>query len=602
MMPSASAASPVSSAPTAVRGSWGRDLLLLTLALSVWFGLFLGSRPLNNPDEGRYTEIPREMAATGDYVTPRLNGVKYFEKPPLVYWLSALTFEVVGPLTGTNGVNEWTARFWGAAFALAGGLMTYAAGRALYGRATGWWAALVASSCILYYGLSRIILLDMVVGVTMAGALFAFIVGVREAAGPRRRWLFMAFYVCMALATLTKGLIGFLLPCLVAFTWLLVFNQWKALRPCYPVVGALVLLAITVPWHVLAALRNPSVDGLVWPGYAHGLELHHAGQDPGWMWFYFVREHFLRFTTTEHGRFEPAWFFLPVLVAGLFPWVVFAWQSVRHSLAGGWRERGRHLEAWFLVLWIVLIVAFFSKSQSKLITYISPVFPAAAVLIGHYLAKAWAERSGRGLRAGLWVFAGLVFVLAVAAAVYPLPAKQAALAPQLLPWRFFVGTVLAGGALAVILCLRRGTVRGALISLGVTCVLFFASANLVAGLFDDRSTKPFAAVLKSRLQPSDALYVVSDYAQDLPVYTARTVSVVNYAGELQYGIEAEPEKTASRFIKTAAFLVRWREPGVAYAVVRTAGYKQLFAAAGLPFTVIAETPRYVLVVNRSPNP
>lgn len=600
MTPVQAAVPPAAPAPFADRTGWGRDLLLLTLALGLWFGLFLGSRSLNNPDEGRYAEIPREMAETGDYVTPRLNGVKYFEKPPLVYWLSALTFEVVGPLTGTDGVNEWTARFWGAAFALAGGLMAYAAGRALYGRAAGRWAALVAATSILYYGLSRIILLDMVVGVTIAGALLAFIVGIREPAGTRRRWLFMAFYVCMALATLTKGLIGFLLPCMVVFVWLLVFNQWRALRPCYPVGGALVLLAITAPWHVLAALRNPSADGMVWPGYAHGLELHHAGQDPGWAWFYFVREHYLRFTTTEHGRFEPWWFFLPILVAGLFPWVVFAGQSVRQSLAGGWRERGRNLEAWFLVFWIVLIVAFFSKSQSKLITYISPVFPAAAVLIGRYLAQAWAERGGRGLRGGLWVFAGLALMLAGAAAFYPLPAKQAALAPQLLPWRFFAGAVLGGGALGIGLCLRRGAVRGALIGLAVTCMVFFASANLAADLFNDRSSKSLAALLKARLRPADAVFVVSDYAQDLPVYLGRTVSVVNYAGELLYGIEAEPAKTASRFMKYPAFFARWLEPGVSYAVVRTAGYKNLFTEQGLPFTVIAETPRYVLVVNRQP--
>ncbi len=600
-MTSAQAAvSPASSSPVSDSASWGRDLVLLTLALSLWFGLFLGSRSLNNPDEGRYTEIPREMAATGDYVTPRLNGVKYFEKPPLVYWLSALTFEVVGPLAGTDGVNEWTARFWGAAFALAGGLMTYAAGRALYRRATGWWAALVVATSILYYGLSRLILLDLVVGVTMAGALFAFIVGIREPAGTRRRWLFMAFYACMALATLTKGLIGFLLPCMVAFVWLLVFNQWRALRPCYPISGALVLLAILAPWHVLAALRNPSVDGLVWPGYAHGLELHHAGKDPGWMWFYFVREHFLRFTTTEHGRFQPAWFFLPILAGGLFPWTVFAGQSVWRSLAGGWRERGRHLEAWFLVIWIVLIVAFFSKSQSKLIPYISPVFPAAAVLIGHYLAQVWAERSGRGVRVGLWVFAGLALALAGAAAFFPLPAKQAALEPQFLPWRFFVGVVMGGGALAVILCLRRGAVRGALIGLVATCVAFFTAANLVEGLFNDRSTKSLAAVLKPRLQPADAVFIVNDYAQDLPVYLGRTVSVVNYAGELTYGIGAEPEKTASRFMDYGAFFMRWRQPAVAYAVVRSAGYKKFFADAVAPFTVIAETPRYVLVVNRQP--
>ena len=591
---------PAPSDPLADKTGWGRDLLLLTLALALWFGVFLGSRPLNNPDEGRYTEIPREMAATGDYVTPRLNGVKYFEKPPLVYWLSALTFEVVGPLAGTDGVNEWTARLWGAVFALAGGLMTYAAARVLYGRAAGWWSVVVLVTSLLYYGLSRIILLDMVVGVTMAGALFAFILGIREPAGSRRRWLFMAFYACMALATLTKGLIGFLLPCMVAFVWLLVFNQWRALRPCYPFGGALVLLLITVPWHVLAALRNPSVDGTVWPGYARGLELHQTGRDPGWMWFYFVREHFLRFTTTEHGRFEPWWFFIPILIGGLFPWIMFAGQATWHSLAGGWRERSRHLEAWFMVFWVVLIVAFFSKSQSKLITYISPVFPAAAVLIGHYLAQAWANRGARGLRVGLWVFAGLALGLAVAAAAYRLPTKQAMLAPQLLPWRWFCGVLLGSGALSVILCLRRKKIRGALVGLVATCAVFFATANIVAGLFDNRSTKSFAVVLKPMLKPADEIYVVNDYAQDLPVYLGRMVNVVNYVGELQYGIEAEPAKTASRFMKIPAFLARWKEPGTSYAVVRTPGYQKLFGDAGLPFTVIAQTSRYVLVVNRQP--
>jgi len=152
----------------------------------------------------------------------------------------------------------------------------------------------------------------------------------------------------------------------------------------------------------------------------------------------------------------------------------------------------------------------------------------------------------------------------------------------------------------VIVCLRRGSVRGALIGMVATSVIFFGAANIVAGKFDDRSTKSLALVLKPILKPSDAVYVVSDYAQDLPVYLGRTVSVVHYAGELQYGIEAEPEKTAARFIETDAFLARWQEPGVAYAVVRSAGCAKIFGQENLPFTVIAETPRYVLVVNRKP--
>ncbi len=205
-MPSSSPAPPAESVHTvSIRTSWSKDLIILALVSGVWFFGLLGFRPYANPDEGRYTEIPREMAVTGDFVTPRLNGVKYFEKPPLIYWLSALTFK-------TLGVTPFTARLWSAIFALAGVLMTYAAARCLHGREVGIASAVVLGTSLLYYALGQIIILDMGVAVTLAGALFAFILAMREPAGRKRLALFVTFYVCIALATLIKGLIGFLLP------------------------------------------------------------------------------------------------------------------------------------------------------------------------------------------------------------------------------------------------------------------------------------------------------------------------------------------------------------------------------------------------------
>ena len=115
-------------------GSWSRDLLLLTLAFGALFFFRLGSYPLSNPDEGRYAEIPREMVASGDYVTPRLNGVVYFEKPPLVYWTTAVCLKVFGS-------SEWSMRATPALFALFGVLVTYAAARRLHGRTAGLLAA-----------------------------------------------------------------------------------------------------------------------------------------------------------------------------------------------------------------------------------------------------------------------------------------------------------------------------------------------------------------------------------------------------------------------------------------------------------------------------
>ena len=280
----------------------GRDLLLLGLVCAVLFGLRLGSSPLPNPDESRYAEIPREMLATGDWVTPRLNGVNYFEKPPLVYWLVAASQKVFGP-------GEWAARAVPALFALGGVLLTYGAARRLHGRNAGLAAGLILATSLLYFALARILLLDMVVSVLMSTALFCFILGVQEPAGARRRWLFYALYASMALATLTKGLIGFLVTGAVMFLWLLVCNQWHRLRPLYLPTGALLFLALAAPWHVLAARHNPT-----------------------WLHRYFVYEHWERFTSTAASRPGPWWYFVPVALLGLFPWTGFLWGALRAAL------------------------------------------------------------------------------------------------------------------------------------------------------------------------------------------------------------------------------------------------------------------------------
>ncbi len=229
---------------------WLRDLLLLTLLFGALFAVQLGESVLVNPDEGRYAEIPREMVASGDWVTPRLDGVTYFEKPPLMYWAVALCLKAFGP-------SEWSMRAAPALFALGGILLTYATARRLHGRTAGLVAATVLGTTLLYYAMGRILILDMAVSVLMSATLGCFILGVREAPGATRRWFFYGLYASAALATLTKGLIGFLLTGAVMFVWLLVFNQWKRLRPLYLPTGVMLFLLIAAPWHFLVAARNP---------------------------------------------------------------------------------------------------------------------------------------------------------------------------------------------------------------------------------------------------------------------------------------------------------------------------------------------------------
>lgn len=550
--------------------NWCRDLAIIAVVAGLWFCALLGMRPLSNPDEGRYTEIPREMAVTGDFITPRLNGVKYFEKPPLVYWLSALTFRQFG-------VSEFTARIWGTLFAVLGVLLTYTAGRMLYDRGTGIWAAIVLSTTILYFVLSQIILLDMAVAVTLSGALFCFILAMREAPGKRRFGLFMALYAFMALATLSKGLIGIALPGAVIFLWLLLLNRWKQLRPFHPFTGTFLLLLIAAPWHVLAARANHD-----------------------FLNFYFYHEHWLRFTTRVHGRFEPWWFFIPIFIGGLFPWVFFSIPALRSSLAGGWKNRSQHADAWFLVIWVLFIILFFSKSQSKLVPYILPVFPACAVLLGHHLSGLWNHTEGSQSRAGNLGFAITALLLGIAAFVVPAPKHQPELIAYLPILRLTVGVTMLAGAAAASYALHRSSPRLMLGTIALTTVFLLIAANFGGSSFNKASTIRFAEILKPILKPEDRVYCVGFYGQDLPVYLDRLVSVVETRGELTFGIESEPDLSASRFLDRDAFAAQWLEPGDAYALVRRSFFEKWLGSLGIAYEVIEESPRFVLIKRVNP--
>ena len=366
------------------------DILVLCIVIGGFFAFMLGNRALSMPDEGRYVEIPREMVSTGDYITPRLNGVKYFEKPVLFYWLESFSIKLFG-------LGEFTLRLWPALFALFGCLAVYGAGRRLYGRRSGLIAAAVLATSVLYYGLSRAIILDMPVSVLMTASLHSFLIGMHEVPGPRRRLYLWSFYAFSALTVLTKGLIGIVLPAMVIGAWIMILGEWRVLKTMYLPTGLALFLLIAAPWHLLVWRANPE-----------------------FLNFYFIHEHFLRYLTKIHSRYQPVWFFIPIVLLGLFPWTAFLVQAIAFSSPSSWRERHEHRDALFLLLWVGLVFLFFSISDSKLIPYILPVLPPLSLIIGRYLAAAWDSRDLPGIRAGYTVFG--VASLALAAVSIALPA------------------------------------------------------------------------------------------------------------------------------------------------------------------------------------
>lgn len=536
--------------------SWRRDVLLLALLFATLYFFRLGSYPLSNPDEGRNAEVPREMLATGDWVTPRLNGVNYFEKPPLVYWVTAV-FE------RAFGLNEWSVRAVPALFAVAGVLLTYASARALRGRVTGLLAALVLGTSLLWFIVGHIPILDTAVSVFMGATLFCFLLGVREPPGSRRRWLFMGLYASAAGATLTKGLMGFLVTGAVMFLWLLIFNQWRRLRPMYLPTGVVLFLAIALPWHVLAALHNET-----------------------WVHRYLVYEHFLRFLTPVASRPGPWHLFIWVVLGGLVPWTGFLWPAVRAIARDGWRRRDEHAETWFLITWAAFIFVFFSVSKSKLAPYVLPMFPALAVLVASELARVWEETSAATLRAGFRALAFVCGLLAVALAlVISQPAlvrMDAAQAEALRPSAIVLITVLVLGSIVIPWLARIRGVRVAVVGIGAMMVVFYAALEVAAPALQKPGTKELALWVKAHTRPGDRVFHCYDFYQDFTFYAERVVGVVgpNHA-ELELEEDAAA-RASGRFISDTQLREEWTKPGRIFLVVQTkkiAGVQHDYATA-----------------------
>lgn len=532
-----------------------RALIALALVFVALMFFELPGSWLVEPDEARYAEVPREMLASQDYVTPYLNGAHYFEKPPLLYWVNAASMRVFG-------VTAYAARLptrlaaVGTAAMLALELDTPAV--------PGWglWAALMLLAAPLSFVLGRYNLTDGVLTCAMTGAFLAlrrFLIA-RER-GARARGSLAALGGCVALAVLAKGLIGIAFPGLVLVIWAGVTGRWRRIGEALWSPAPVVFLLIAVPWFVLVERANP--------GFAS---------------IFFIREHIARFATGEAKRAGPVYYFVAIFLVGFVPWIFIAPRTVR-QVADAWRARAAaSADDLLFAIWFVVILVFFSVSRSKLLPYILPAFPAAAALA----ARALLTRTD-SLKRALLAHAIVVTLVAIGGLAFGAASGELD-RYRVLPLAVLGTALLVAGAwTAVALARTRG--RRAMFPTALGWAgLYLAIILAMPRMANDLSAHDLALTAAR----ADNALVVSYrcYPQEFPWVLEHPIAVADYIDELG----SDGARPASLYWSRDEFWKRWNS-GEHLVVVIKRHARAEFDASRTHGTPLGANRKYVVLAN-----
>ena len=535
------------------------------------FALFkLGAmRALWDPGESRYAEISREMLESGDYLVPHLNYVPYFEKPPLGYWLNALGMRVFG-------VNEFGARFFTivSGLVLLWGLYRFAK-KVLSQRAALLSAAVLASS-LAFFLYSQINELDMLLSVFVCWALFLFYEGFELRQSPRLK--IRLAWLLLGLGCLVKGPVALVLAAIVIGPYLLLSGQLNRWRDCRFFEGFAIFIASSAPWFIAI-----------------------SKQEPEFFKFFFIREHLQRYTTSTHNRKGSIFYFVPVLLLGIFPWTASFFQPLKAA----WQELRAKAEGWklplFLLLWAGMIFAFFSLSGSKRPPYMVPAFPALCLLTGKYWDRIW-DAPAREQKAVFYTAASLYAVLAaglIAARFSSLVPLEPELRTGLLP-----ATVLVLGLTALVWAWKTRNSGTLFLSLFASACAFMLGAGVTAEQFDALfSRKAEAARIMEEHKPGD---VISSYhadfdrnCQSLSFYTRNRVVLLGTKGELETGAELVPD-AAEYFPTQDAYLYRYAGKERFFAIIKKRYLRELAARSRAGIYVPQNFPGPLTLISNRP--
>jgi 4-amino-4-deoxy-L-arabinose transferase-like glycosyltransferase len=548
-------------------------------------------------------QISRNMLESGDWVTARLNGVAYLEKSPLGYWLSASSYSIFG-------VKDWAARLPLALSVIALCWTTLRFGIWAFGREGGFYSGLVLSTCVGLFLFTRIIIPDAILTLTITGAFWSLLRGLDEDETHPHLWTGI-LGACLGLGLLLKGLIAIVFPLSAAFIYLAVTRQlfgvhtWRRVRPLSVL---LIMIAVSLPWHVLATLRNPPYFDFT---------LHSGpGQYRGFFWFYFINEHVLRFLNLRYPRdyntMPRLWFWL-VHLLWLFPWSFYGGAV----LSLHFRPIDRAGRTRLLALcWIGAVLTFFSFSTTQEY-YSMPTYPALALLLGSAICtnNLSVQRGTKAIAAVATIAIAVITGILWKAWTLPTPGDISSALVQhpemytlslghmgdltLQSFAYLRLPLMMAGVAALVGCLGIFFLRRPFFGIALMMVLFFHAARVAMISFDPYlGSKSLADALISapqgKLIEADAYYAFSSVF----FYTNRRALLWNgRVDNLEYGSYAPGAPPV--FIDDREFQRLWCSGERYYLLAHGKNLPQVRALAGeTAMNIVMESGGKYLLTNQ----
>ena len=527
----------------------------------------LGVRPLMFPDETRYAEVPREMIETGDWIVPRLDGVRYFEKPVLGYWLNACSIRAFGE-------NAFAVRLPAALSVAFSALMIYLLVRRFgKGRSVAILTAGVFTTSLLVFCIGVFSVFDGPLAAFLTATLVTFFFAYQTPAPLKRTLLLVLCGAFCGLAFLTKGFLAFAVPVLVVAVFLVWERRWKALIAMpWPVLAGAAVVAL--PWCIAIARREGDF----------------------WRYFFWV-EHVARFSAAREGQHaEPFWYYLPILAGGALPWTALSGAAILGLRRAGLKDPLVR----FALCWLVLPFVFFSICSGKIATYILPCFAPLAVLAAVGLTRYFEGGGRRAFALGAWLSAAIAAAAAVGLVLVQTTGllKERPFGPgETWKWLFVAAGLAAWAALSALSALARRPGK----KLALFCATGLALMLAVSFALPDRvrERKAPGAFLRrhaDRVRP-DTILVSTNYLVSAVCwfYQRDDVLILDRGGELRYGLEYDDARGRVLSVEELAALLK-RDRGARNVVFLTTRKRYENYAPHLPPAMVEDvTPGFVLM-------